>query len=235
METNNEPTNQHQLQGGKNTWPIVAMSYVYVRQDITFLDTGSRGLLKAFLTALYDEKYIKQCEDEFGFVRVTGTTRDKAIAAIDALIFDDVADTEAVPTFTFEAEDDTQKISGQEEFVISQKRRSFADVEQEGLVSSINSLNDQVSILEARNIALLNSIESMENKIQQLEANDAAQDNKGDAMTTAQVREIIDDEQAFGDTEETQLTAALVLSSLGFCFWMLAFIVLIAKFGCGMC
>ena len=56
-------------------------------KDLTYLtDPASQSLLKAFLKALYTESYISTCEQDFGFVRITGPLRDKALEAIDALI-----------------------------------------------------------------------------------------------------------------------------------------------------
>ena len=56
------------LQPGPNTWPIVALSYIYVRKDLSHITNPvSQGLLQAFLTALYTEEYISVCEEEFGF------------------------------------------------------------------------------------------------------------------------------------------------------------------------
>jgi ABC-type phosphate transport system substrate-binding protein len=58
------------LKDGQNTWPIVAMTYIYVKKDLTFIsDPASQSLVKAFLEAVYSDEYITQCEEEFGFVR----------------------------------------------------------------------------------------------------------------------------------------------------------------------
>ena len=60
------------------------MSYIYVRKDLTYMpNPASQTLLKAFLRALYSDDYIPVCEEEYGFFRITGDLRDKALAAID--------------------------------------------------------------------------------------------------------------------------------------------------------
>ena len=63
------------------------MSYIYVRKDLTYMpNPASQTLLKAFLQALYSDDFIPVCEEEFGFNRITGDLRDKALSAIDELI-----------------------------------------------------------------------------------------------------------------------------------------------------
>ena len=63
------------------------MSYIYVKKDLTFIeDPAAQTLLQAFLRALYAPEWITQCEEEFGFVRVDGVLRDKALEAIDSMI-----------------------------------------------------------------------------------------------------------------------------------------------------
>jgi len=109
---------------GPYTWPLVVMSYVYVRRDITtqIQDQTSRGLLEAFLRALYKPEYFGQCE-ALGFTKVPISISEMAIKGID----DDVnwEYTEGANMWSFE-DDMTLKKIGQGQFVISEKRRSLA-------------------------------------------------------------------------------------------------------------
>merc|ERR1719354_983110 len=78
-------------QPGDNTWPIVVMSYVYVRKNLfEFMENDKeRGLLKLFLESLYDEAYIGTCTDH-GFSMVPEKVREKALEAIKETVnFDD--------------------------------------------------------------------------------------------------------------------------------------------------
>ena len=47
---------------GKYTWPLVQMTYIYVRRNITFLAfPDEQTLMVAFLRALYEDEYVQQC------------------------------------------------------------------------------------------------------------------------------------------------------------------------------
>lgn len=141
-------------QGGTDTWPIVAMTYIYVKKDLTYIsDPASQSLLKAFLRAVYSDEYIPQCEEEFGFVRVGGALRDQALAAIDSLVTSPIA-----PEWTFET--DTQKRTGQGDYVISQKRKSYSELEQDKLVEMIGKLDAKVMALEFQNAQLVAAVEA---------------------------------------------------------------------------
>ncbi len=114
------------------------MTYIYVKKDLTFIqDPASQSLLKAFLKAVYSDEYITQCEEEFGFVRVGGSLRDMALQSIDALVTDPAA-----PEWTFET--DTIKRIGQGDYVISQKRQSYSEIEQEKIMETIGKLSDKI-------------------------------------------------------------------------------------------
>eukprot|EP00531_Pseudo-nitzschia_arenysensis_P003678 CAMPEP_0116138502 /NCGR_PEP_ID=MMETSP0329-20121206/12816_1 /TAXON_ID=697910 /ORGANISM="Pseudo-nitzschia arenysensis, Strain B593" /LENGTH=499 /DNA_ID=CAMNT_0003633489 /DNA_START=141 /DNA_END=1640 /DNA_ORIENTATION=+ len=130
-------------QGGPDTWPITAMTYIYVKKDLTFIqDPASQSLLKAFLKAVYSDEYITQCEEQFGFVRVGGSLRDMALQSIDALVTDPTA-----PEWTFET--DTIKRIGQGDYVISQKRQSYSEIEQEKIMETIGKLSDKIDAMQA--------------------------------------------------------------------------------------
>lgn len=107
-------------QDGDYTWPIVAISYVYVRKDLSFLQPDEQTLLKFFLTQLYTDSSIKQCE-QFGFEIVPNNVREIGLAGIKMLNIDSTAQ-----PWTFESE--TQKGDGQGEYVISAKRKSYSEV-----------------------------------------------------------------------------------------------------------
>jgi hypothetical protein len=190
------------LQPGAYTWPIVAMSYVYVKKDLTFLeDPAAQSLLKAFLQALYSDQYISQCEKEFGFVRISGDLQQKALATIDSLVL-----SEGAPEWTFEQ--DTQKRTGQQDYVISEKRASYSEVEQDGLVKSVDGLMDELTELKAKNAELeLEVLELIEH-----------QHEKDDQLLES------------GTDQDTQLKAALALACVSFILWCLAIIVMIFKF-----
>jgi len=124
---------------GKNTWPIVAISYVYARLDLpsTIPNPESQSLLKYFISSLYDPNVIGQCS-EYGFTPVPTKVRDVALAGLDKVRVDPSA-----PTWTVETK--TSKGFGQGDYVISGKRRSFIELESSGLAGDISMLTDSVS------------------------------------------------------------------------------------------
>jgi uncharacterized small protein (DUF1192 family) len=198
-------------QAGSNTWPIVAMSYIYVKQDLTFIENpASQTLLKAFLKALYTDEYITQCEEEFGFVRVAGELREKALAAIDGLTV-----TPGAPEWTFEF--DTAQGIGQGDYVISAKRNSYSEVEQEDLVEAVTDLKAKIALLESE-VAELHA-----------ELDGASHTHSGDGDMVATTSTSGSAFSATQEEQDTKITASLVMSSVSFAFWIMTIVVLLAR------
>lgn len=128
-------------QDGEYTWPIVAISYIYVRKDLSFLQPDEQSLLKFFLTQLYTDSSIKQCE-QFGFEIVPTNVRNIGLAGIDMINFD----TNGAP---WTSEIETQKGDGQGDYVISAKRKSYAEIVRDqnqydvGVLMTNQGLTDQ--------------------------------------------------------------------------------------------
>ena len=178
------------------------MSYIYVKSDLTFIeDPASQSLVKAFLKAVYSDEYITQCEEEFGFVRIGGELRDQALNAIDALIIDPNA-----PEWTFET--DTEKRVGQADYVISQKRQSYSELEQDGLLDKIASLAAKIEELQAQNDQTVAAVPARKQEI------------ASNAFGT-----FIDEEL----DEDSQVKTALILSSISIALWVIAIIGLLVK------
>ena len=176
------------------------MSYIYVKKDLTYIeDPASQTLLKAFLQAIYSDEYITQCEEEFGFVRVGGSLRDMALAEIDALVTDPTA-----PEWIFET--DTLKRIGQGDYVISQKRKSYSEIEQAKLVEMIGDLQLQVDALQAELGSSSGSSSYM------------TRDELSATATTT-------DGFMLGEMDEDdEVMAALIMSSVSIALWVAALI-----------
>jgi hypothetical protein len=128
---------------GEFTWPIVQMTYLYVRTDLSYFgDADEQSLLVAFLKALYDDDYVQQCVEDHGFTLPTQTVRNYALNAIDTLLTVDPASNEWI------IESSTLPIEGTGDFVISQKRRTHNEVERDVLFDSIQDLKDQIFSLQ---------------------------------------------------------------------------------------
>ena len=168
-------------------------------------NSASRALLKAFLKALYTDEYITECEEEFGFVRVSGDLRQKALDEIEAL---DILDANQ-PEFSFEF--NTAKRTGQGDYVISAKRQSYSEAEQGALVDLVASLQKKVDSLNAQNNIL-------EEDIHELIHGHVS----GDASGPFEI---------FSDSEQDQqIKAAFAMGIVSMAFWVLAIIAFIVKF-----
>jgi hypothetical protein len=205
------------------------MTYVYVRKDLTHItDPQEQTLLKAFLKALYDDKYVAECEESFGFVRVSGELKTRALAAIDTLQV-----TAGAQDWIFE--EATAARTGMADYVISQKRKSYSELEQDGVVGLVDSLQRQITALLSENSQLVIAVDTLEQKfkvvstsVDNVEA--AAAKTAADAAKGFQDNPMFGDGGSFGEDEETALNAALALSIISFTLWMLALIFIVAKF-----
>jgi hypothetical protein len=187
-------------QPGEFTWPIVQMTYIYVRKDLTTLgvEPNEQSLTVAFLKSLYDPDYDTPCIDDFGFTRVSAATRQFALDAIDTLIVNDNA-----TEWIFE-DSTTKKIIGAGDFVISKKRNNFLAVSADSLTNMAEDMQEQVTVMRQ----------------QVFEANEQI------LMLEAQVKDIdIDSLQGgreYTDDDDKQLKVALALSSISFILWTMA-------------
>jgi hypothetical protein len=186
-------------------------------------DPASQTLLKAFLKALYDDEYIPECEEEFGFFRVSGELRDKALAAIDAIVT-----SEGAPEWTFET--DTAKRTGQGDYVISSKRESYSEFEQDRVVDLTTKLEAMIKELQAQNEKMATELAEVK-EITHGHADTPATTPAGTPTAPAAATNgEFDGAEYFMDEQETQLKAALALGSISFIFWIIAIIGLLVKF-----
>lgn len=120
---------------GTNTWPIVAMSYIYVRKNFAEHQESEKqaGLVKLFLQSLFDTEYISEC-DEFGFTQVPDDVRNTALAGIESVDFGGVE-------WIFEK--DTAAYKGAGPYVISSKRKVWNSADDNTNVAV--QKNDQTS------------------------------------------------------------------------------------------
>ncbi len=173
------------------------MTYIYVRKDLTFIeDPASQSLLKAFLTAVYSDEYITQCEEQFGFVRIGGELRQMALDSINALVTDPTA-----PEWIFET--DTIKRIGQGDYVISQKRQSYSEIEQEKIMETIGKLSDRIDAVQAMGVAPL-----------------ATATSNGVSSTPVQTTTDAGAYLAMGGEGTDTAQIALILSSVSIALWV---------------
>lgn len=143
---------------GDNTWPIVLMTYVYVRQDLTFIeDPQEQALLKAFLTALYDDDYVGECVTKYGFTLPSAAVRTKFSNQVNDLTTSD--------TQSFLFEKGTQAETATDELVISQKRQVTADLERAALLEDVAELKALVAEMQSGGLSFDTFTEDDEQKL----------------------------------------------------------------------
>lgn len=180
---------------GRYTWPIVVMSYFYVRTDIhRFIpDEEERGLLKLFLEAMYDDNYFGACED-LGFSKPPEAVKNMAVSGIENdLDWDFSVANGEKNMWTFEY--DTDAYVGQGKYVISKKRRSLAGVSIEDIAGAEKRLNADVDFLK----------ESFHEMF---------------VTEEGELRNVWDELEA----EKKNTRAALILAALSWTMWMCVFV-----------
>jgi len=194
---------------GPKTWPIVAMSYIYVREDLADLGahSNSLGLLRAFLTSLYDDDVISLC-DEFGFARIPADARTKALDIIQTKLKYPANTIE----FIFENSTVTQVGTGQGPFVISKKISRYAHIVADAQTKSIKILDEKTNKIE-ENVARL---------------------EKEENTTTPTSTPPMSQGRDHTHDDNSKLNAALALGSISIALWSLTFFVIAAKKLCGL-
>jgi len=181
---------------GRNTWPIVAISYVYLRLDLpsTVPDPASQSLLKHFVSSLYDPDVISQCA-EYGFTPVPTKVRDIALEGLEKVQVDPSAPVWSVETNTI-------KGGGQEDYVISAKRRSYVELESSGFAGDISSLYEAVDRLESMDKPRLTAT--------------------AEAAASAE-------ELTFTNADAALIQASIAMSAISIALWVIAAIFIVMK------
>lgn len=177
---------------GPYTWPIVVMSYIYVRKDVHrfMLIPEERGLMKLFLEALYRDDYFGRCK-ELGFSAPPADVKNMALRGINMITWDFPFNTKTQGydnMWTFE--EGVEPIQGMGKFVISPNRKSLAGVSIEDIAGAEAKLESNVEYL----------MESL---------NQLTGEERGDI--TSLLKDLRD--------ERKRTNAALVLAALSFTMW----------------
>jgi len=140
--------------GGATTWPIVAVSYVYLRKDLTSLG-DSACLLKAFLEFVISDDG-QRLLPAYGAVGVPAEVKAIANKALDAMLLP------ACTAWTFEGSS-TIKGGGMSDHVISLKRRDFAEYDRANIEAAAMGSQDgaKVIALEATVAQLIKQLEDV--------------------------------------------------------------------------
>jgi ABC-type phosphate transport system substrate-binding protein len=143
---------------GPDVWPIVAVSYAYVRADQT--KSGTKAcLLKAFLQFILSKEG-QSMLPRYNFVGIPPAVQAVAQKAVDSIKMPTGPD--ACVEWTFEG-DKTLPATGMQDFVMSAKRRDFGEYDRSdlradmmGLISELHlkiDANHDVEVMEAADFA----------------------------------------------------------------------------------
>ena len=239
-------------QPGPDTWPIVIMHYVYLALSMTHLTGTAQGFMLAFLRALYEPSYIRQCQVVLGMSTVPERVRDLGKDGLEMLFRANSQTT----IWGFETEIG-DLITG--DYVLSERRHSFAMQHHFALQSELDSLKgDTIADLE-REIATLKSdnenlkvtVADLQNSLNNLKASpmysptvpsqpQATPDGSNGSTNLRPSRsEALDDDTPiyirdglpiYTATQGQQLQAALVLAAMSFTFWAVYFVWKVLRF-----
>jgi len=122
---------------GDNTWPIVLVSYMYVKKDQTSTDPQTAAALKAFIQTIL-QNYDLLCEEN-DFTPPSTALKNIALAAATTIKYPS-------GMVAFEFETDTAAYTGMGANTISLKRWSFDDYERSVLKAQIVDLTARVDM-----------------------------------------------------------------------------------------
>jgi hypothetical protein len=186
---------------GANGWPIVNLTYLFVRKNVAayISDVTEQALLIAFLRAIYNDEYVSQCAEKYGFVIPGADIRAYAIRAIDAVATN-------VTEFFFETEDETIDAANRRN-VFSTHRAEIADIEREALMDDVVDITGMLDTLNFADV--LAQLATLKTEMADLTRMNDSLERQVVAKTGS----------AFGSKEKSNLQGAVVLSVLSFLLW----------------
>lgn len=194
---------------GMYTWPLILMTYVYVRKDLSYMDDPQeQSLLMAFLRALYDDEYMSTCQDKYGFLLPSDQVRAFGLRAIEEL--ERGLHPDSIP-WTFEVE--TTPIVGAGDYVISHKRNEISDIDRQDLLEENRVKDLRLADLEESLATVLDEIKALKQ-----------QGGAAQQASSVEISSVDDWGDDFGSTEEQMLKIAFFLSIFSIGFWILLFV-----------
>ena len=181
---------------------MVAITYAYVRKDLTFIeDPRSQSLLKAFLKTLYDPAYTQKCVDEYLFFPVPERLRNIGLASIEMLEMSSDA-----PEWIQEVE--TLAGVGQGPYVISSRRKSSSTMH-------LDLLTGKVTNAETSLDKVVQDLEDLQTTTTELKSQ---MDKAINGQLDETAAEMLDDLDNRLDMTFIMSITSLVLSSVMFLF-----------------
>jgi hypothetical protein len=204
-----------------------------------------------------DSEFIQQCIDNYGFTRPSSAVLQLARDGVKMLITNSTTPTGGNNTFIFET--DTLPVQGAGDLVVSVKRAQIADLERASIKDDVDELKDLlIPVMSAQLANAQDEIAMLQQQLSQLtgggslgsvgtsSATSGSADDAGSTADEASSTPNLRAESATGSSSSTassssfgrlfteeddkQLKAALILSSLSFCMWMIAIFYMSYKF-----
>jgi ABC-type phosphate transport system substrate-binding protein len=133
---------------GPKTWPITMVTYIYLEKDQTAKDPETAGLLEAFVRFVLSEEGQALAVENL-FVAMPQELIDLGLAALGLI--------EVPPNMVrFTRETSTDAEDGLQDYVLSDKRQSFADYERKELIEQM----DEMRAAQASLVATVSAIGS---------------------------------------------------------------------------
>mmetsp|Transcript_22990 Transcript_22990/g.47310 ORF Transcript_22990/g.47310 Transcript_22990/m.47310 type:complete len:912 (+) Transcript_22990:38-2773(+) len=123
---------------GDNTWPIVLVSYLYVRKDQTKTNPKTAAALQAFLQVILSDE--EGLAAEFLFTPPSAAVKAVAQAGADQILYP-----AGMKSFAFESS--TAAYTGMGDNIISVKRTAFDDYQRGLLFKEIDAMKSQLAQL----------------------------------------------------------------------------------------
>jgi hypothetical protein len=189
-------------------WPMVAITYVIVRQDLpSFMpDPRAQSLLVAFFEALYDPEFISKCQEDYLFLPVPENLRDNALASIALLTVDSTA-----PTWLKE-DDVLEDGVGTGDYVISGRRSLASTVDLATLADNVAGAVESLSVLTGDVKTLKKQSASVEEDLAQFSSQ--ASNNNEDGVL---------------EDVEKKADIAFYMAIVSLALWFVSFIVIVRQ------
>jgi hypothetical protein len=221
--------------GNSTTWPLILMTYIYVRTDLSaFMDNPyEQSLLIAFLRTFFRDDYVEQCNKKFGFTTMNSIPSMKIFGETAI----DLVERSLLPNATqWIFESTTLPIIGASPYVLSSKRKEIIDENIKDLTSMVTDLAAEVELSSTGadgtvDLETKDKIDFLQREVDKLRSElNTLRSEVSSATSLKSADEIAQYSSAFTNQDETQIKAALVLSCLSFVFWVMWICVYVMRY-----
>ena len=216
--------------GGTMTWPLILMTYIYVRTDLpSFLvQPYEQTLVVAFLRTFFNSDYVSTCTKLYGFTAMNDIPDMKAYGEAAIKLVEQSINSTATPPWFFESK--TVPIDGAGPFVFSTKRKEIIDVTVQDLTTAVSNIESDLIARVDSDAETTTKIDALERQVEAILLEIMVLQSEISSGTTQESDNEVSTSQSanFTSDDASQIKAALVLSSISFifwCFWIVTFVV----------